>query len=145
MIEDMIERIGRAHPPRLYIREWMSDKGLDNKRLAERMGRAEGTVSKLLSAADQNPEKRSRQKITIEYLAEFADALNIEVAMLFRDPASPTRDELLRGYSNEQLTTALQLIEHSRAIGSPKASGVVSSDSDAPKPRRVQKRAGADR
>lgn len=142
MIDAMIERIGKARPPRLYIREWMRDKGLDNKRLAERMGRAEGTVSKLLSAADQNPEKRTTQKITVEYLAEFADALNVQVAQLFHDPARPTRDELLRGYTNEQLTTAIQLIEHSRSMASPTAVDVVAS-SEAPKPKRANKRAGA--
>ena len=96
----------------------MDHLGLTNRKMAERMERAEGTVSKLLSAADpvNSRGKRTTQKITVEYLAEFADAMNLEVPQLFRDPKTPTRDELLKGYSDEELTSAVQLIDHTRAI-----------------------------
>lgn len=96
----------------------MDHLGLTNRKMAERMERAEGTVSKLLSAADpvNSRGKRTTQKITVEYLAEFADAMNLEVPQLFRDPKAPTRDELLKGYSDEELTSAIQLIDHTRAI-----------------------------
>ena len=141
MIDDVMSRIGGARPPRLYIREWMADLGVNNKKLAERMDRAESTVSKLLAAADPNPGKRTSQKITIQYLAEFAAALNIEVAQLFRDPSAPTRDELLRGYSNEQLTTAIQLIEQSRKIALSEPDEAIDSDRD--EERRSGKRGAA--
>lgn len=113
----MIDRIGKREPPRLFIREWMKRLDINAKKLAERMDRAEGTVSKLLGAADppQPGKKRKTTKVTIEYLAEFAAALNVEVSQLFHDPERPTRDELLKGYSVEELTTAVQLIDHSRA------------------------------
>lgn len=113
----MIDRIGKREPPRLFIREWMRKLDINAKKLAERMDRAEGTVSKLLGAADPpHPgKKRKTTKVTIEYLAEFAAALNVEVSQLFHDPERPTRDELLKGYSVEELTTAVQLIDHSRA------------------------------
>lgn len=112
----MIDRIGNRRPTRLFIREWMRKLDINNKKLAERMDRAEGTLSKLLSAADYDPHKRSKQKVTIGYLEEIAHALDIEVEQLFRDPDMPTRDELLRGYTNEELTSALQLIEHTRRV-----------------------------
>lgn len=123
----MIDRIGKREPPRLYIREWMRKLDINAKKLAERMDRAEGTVSKLLGAADPPTPgvKRKTQKVTVEYLAEFAAALNIEVSQLFHDPDRPTRDELLKGYSVEELTTAVQLIDHSRASAAQTRPGVL--------------------
>ena len=68
----------------------------------------------------------------VEYLAEFAEAMGIEVPQLFRDPNAPTRDELLKGYSDEELTSAIQLIDHTRAISlqSPNKSVQSSSGTD---------------
>lgn len=135
----MIDRIGNRQPPRLFIREWMEHLGFSNRKLAERMDRAEGTVSKLLGAADpvNSRGKRTTQKITVEYLAEFADAMNLEVPQLFRDPHTPTRDELLKGYSDEELTSAVQLIDHTRAISLQKRAGAVETTEDATKKRAV--------
>ena len=111
----------------------MEHLGFTNRKLAERMDRAEGTVSKLLAAADpvNSRGKRTTQKITVEYLAEFADALNVEVPQLFRDPKAPTRDELLKGYSDEELTSAIQLIDHTRAISLQKPNRPVQSAREA--------------
>jgi transcriptional regulator with XRE-family HTH domain len=135
----VIDRIGNRHPPRLFIREWMTELGFTNRKLAERMERSEGTVSKLLAAADpvNSRGKRTTQKITIEYLAEFADALNIEVPQLFRDPKAPTRDELLKGYSDEELTSAIQLIDHTRAISLQKPSKPLQDGTEAKQKRVV--------
>jgi len=129
----VIDQIGNRRPPRLFIREWMEHLGFTNRRLAERMDRAEGTVSKLLAAADpvNSRGKRTTQKITVEYLAEFAEALNVDVPQLFRDPKAPTRDELLKGYSDEELTSAIQLIDHTRAIGLQKRPGPLVNTEDA--------------
>ncbi len=144
----MIDRIGKREPPRLFIREWMAKLDINNKKLAERMERSEGTVSKLLGAADppQVGKKRTTIKVTVEYLAEFADALNLEVSQLFHDPERPTRDELLRGYSVEELTTAVQLIDHSRASAAKSPQSVLGNtdtadDKHAPEGRR-QRRVG---
>lgn len=83
----MIDRIGPKKPTRLFIREWMEKVPIDNERLAERMDCSPGTVSKLLNG---------HMKMTTEWLAAFADALNVEVPQLFHDPNRPTMDELLR-------------------------------------------------
>jgi len=90
----MVERIHQSKPARLYIREWMATiPGLDQKRLAERMERSEGAVSKKLKA----PEK-----IDAQWLSDFANALSIAVPDLFRDPNAPTPEELLRGLTPQQ-------------------------------------------
>lgn len=71
---------------RVFIEEWMSTRDIPNqKALAKRMARAEGTISKKLARPS---------KIDLQWLAEFANALRVEVTDLFRDPAdlpsSPT-------------------------------------------------------
>jgi transcriptional regulator with XRE-family HTH domain len=119
--EGVVQRIGKSKPVRHFIREWMETKGVDNRRLADRMDVGEGTISKLLNG---------HMKMTLEYLAEIAGCLDIEVDQLFRDPKAPTRDELLRGYSNEELTSALQLIEHSRSRATGRATSASGKEDD---------------
>lgn len=97
-----VTRIGNRHPSQLYLREWIAERGLEQKQVAERMEIEPGTVSKLLNA---------RMKLTIEYLSGFADALDVSVSDLFRHPKTPTRDELLAMGTPDQLRAAMQLIE----------------------------------
>lgn len=97
----MIDRIGSKHPSRLYIREWMKEITIDQRRLAERMECKEGTVSKLLTGD---------MKMTVEWLARFADALDMPVPRLFVDPKAPTRDELLAAGTAEELRRAIQIV-----------------------------------
>jgi transcriptional regulator with XRE-family HTH domain len=91
---------------RVFLREWREYLGLTQEQIAERIGITKGTVSRM-ETKDREPN--------LGYLAAFAEAIDREVGELFRSPDVPTRDELLRGYSNEELTAALQLVEHSRA------------------------------
>lgn len=102
----MIDRIGPTRPTRLYIREWMEavNPTLDNERLAERMGIAPGTLSKLLNG---------RMKMTVEYLEGIASAIGVDdVAKLFHDPKRPTVDELLRGLPPDEERRVISMVEH---------------------------------
>lgn len=94
-------RIGSKYPSQLFIREWIKHRGLDQKRVAERMVIEEGTVSKLLNG---------KMEMTATYLAGFSDALEVPVPELFRDPKAPTRDELLSAGTAEELRRAIQIV-----------------------------------
>ncbi len=96
------DRIGPRKPHRHFIREWMKAKGLTQEKLAARLGITQGTISKAL---------KSKTVLTEEYLVGIADALDVDVADLFRDPASPTREELLRGLSDTEKLTVIRMIE----------------------------------
>lgn len=95
-------RIGRRRPYRLFIRDWMIERGLDNRRLSERMDCTEGTVSKLLN---------SEMKMTTDWLARFAYALDVEVADLYRSPGAPTQTDLLRDVPEEDLARVIRIIK----------------------------------
>lgn len=99
----MVDRIHSGKVPKLYIREWMQHRGYDQKRLAQIMEVGEGTVSKKLA----KPER-----IDAEWLARFADALNVEVTELFRDPAAPTARELLSGANEVQKKQILDYADY---------------------------------
>lgn len=101
----MIDRIGSKRPSRLYIREWIKKRSLDQKRIAERMNCEPGTVSKLLNGS---------MEMTTKWLGLFADALDLSVPELFRDPAAPTRDELLAAGTPDELRQAIRLIQMAR-------------------------------
>lgn len=101
-------RIGPRKPHRHFIREWMKAKGITQERLADRLGIAQGTVSKAL---------KSQTILTEEYMVGIAQALDVEVADLFRDPASPTREELLRGLTDTEKLTVIRMIDALRNAG----------------------------
>jgi transcriptional regulator with XRE-family HTH domain len=96
------DRIGPRKPHRHFIREWLKAKGITQEKLADRLGISQGTVSKAL---------KSKTILTEDYLVGIADALDVEVADLFRDPASPTREELLRGLTDTEKLTVIRMIE----------------------------------
>lgn len=83
----MVTRIYPRRPPKLYISEWISYRGLNQEQVADRMDCAPGTMSKLV---------KGHMKATVEWLARIADALDIEVQDLFHDPRKPTQQDLLR-------------------------------------------------
>jgi predicted XRE-type DNA-binding protein len=95
-------RIGPRQPHRHFIREWMKAKNLTQEKLADRMGITQGTVSKAL---------KSKTVLTEEYLVGISAALGVTVADLFRDPASPTQEELLRGLTEPERVTVIRMIE----------------------------------
>jgi transcriptional regulator with XRE-family HTH domain len=101
-------RIGPRKPHRHFIREWMRAKGLTQEKLADRMGITQGTVSKAL---------KSKTILTEEYLVGIASALDVDVADLFRDPASPTQEELLRGLTEPERQTVIRMIDALRNAG----------------------------
>lgn len=77
-----------------HIREWMKHIGLNQKRLAERIGIEPGTLSKLLNG---------EMGMTTDYLDRIASSLGIPMARLFSSPGAPDRAE---GLSDEDLKVA---------------------------------------
>lgn len=98
-----MDKIGSKRPQRLFIREWIEHLGLDQKRLAERMDVTEPTVSRLLSG---------KRKMTLDYLFGFADALNVPVSNLYRDPDMPSREELLSRLSDREFGEVLDFADY---------------------------------
>ena len=98
----MDARIGGKRPHKLFIREWIRYKRLDQKRLAERMGCEPGTLSKLING---------RMERTENWLSIIAEGLDVSVPDLFRDPESPSPEDLLRSATPEQRRRAFVVIE----------------------------------
>lgn len=96
-----MERIGPKKPFRHYIREWMEERNIDQRRLAERLDCKEGTVSKLLTG---------KMQLTANWLAGIAFALNIEVADIYQDPKRPSFDQLLQRLPEEKRKQAIDFI-----------------------------------
>lgn len=101
-------RIGPTKPFRHFIPEWMEKKGVNQERLAGRLECESSTISKLLTG---------RQRLSDVWLSGIATALDVDVADLFRDPAQPTREDLLAGLSDEQKRTVINLINIMRQAG----------------------------
>lgn len=102
-----MDRIGPREPPRHYLREWREEKGLTQQTLADRMDTGKDTVSRY---------ENGKRRMTLEMAAAFAYALDPEMdaVMLFRDPARPTRDELLRDLSEDEVSEVLDFADYVR-------------------------------
>lgn len=97
-----VTRIHGSKPPRLYLQEWMKHRGLNQVDLANRLEVGSiGTISKKLA----KPEK-----LTVEWLAKFAWALDVEPDRLYRHPDQPSPDELLRQADDSTKEVVLRIL-----------------------------------
>lgn len=103
MSKSELARIGRKKPVRLFIHEWMKHRGLTQMDIANRLEvGSTGTISKKLAKPMQ---------MSVEWLAKFAWALDVEVEDLYRDPHRPTQDDLLRDLDPTQKTVVIEMIK----------------------------------
>jgi transcriptional regulator with XRE-family HTH domain len=76
----MIDTIRPRRPPHIYAREHADAQGLTHARLADRMGIAKGTMSKLMNG---------KMEWTVSYAAAAAEALGLQsIDDLTRPPAA---------------------------------------------------------
>jgi transcriptional regulator with XRE-family HTH domain len=97
----MIARIGPKRPRRQYLRQWRELRGLTQEQVAERLDTSKGQVSRWESGG------RGMSAGVIEALEE---ALQLEPGDIFRDPAQPSVDELLRNATPEQRQQVLSVV-----------------------------------
>ncbi len=98
----MPARIGPKRPPELFIAEWRQARGLSQKRLAEKLGTTDMTVSRW---------ERGESLLNTDVMGALAAALGIESVDLYRHPDQPSADALLRGESPEIRDQAIAVIE----------------------------------
>ncbi|HMT13112.1 MAG TPA: helix-turn-helix transcriptional regulator [Aestuariivirga sp.] len=97
----MITRIGPKKPLRFYLAEWRIKRHLTQEQLAERVETTKATISRW-----ENQERDAGGKA----LAALADALNLEVPDLYRNPEMPSADALMRDARPEDQVKALRLV-----------------------------------
>lgn len=98
----MVARIGARRPRRHYLKEWRELRGLTQQQLAERLDTGKDQISRWESG---------KRGMTAEVIDALCEALQLEPGDLFRDPAQPSADELLRNASPEQRRQAISVIE----------------------------------
>lgn len=99
----MVTRIGPKNPVRLYIAEWrLYRDDMSQEQLANRIGSTKSSISRW---------ETGDRDITSSALGAIAEALRCEVPDLYRDPARPSADALLRNTSETVRKQALRLIE----------------------------------
>ena len=111
MVLCMVTRIGPTKPLRNYIRQIREKRGLTQEQLADRVGTYKGQISNWENA------KRS---ISPAVQHAVAQALDVEPGDLFRDPARPSADELLRNVTDDIHREA---IEHIKLVISRRSGG----------------------
>jgi transcriptional regulator with XRE-family HTH domain len=104
----MVTRIGPKKPVRLYIAEWRNLRKMNQQQLADRIGSTKSSISRW---------ETTNRDITLGALGAIAEALSCDVEDLFRDPARPSADALLRNMNVDDSTRrrAFRLIEALKA------------------------------
>jgi transcriptional regulator with XRE-family HTH domain len=99
----MVTRIGPKRPVRLFIAEWRKHRGdMSQEQLANRIGSTKSSISRW---------ETGERDITLGALGAIAEALDCQVADLYRDPARPSADALLQGMDDTTRRQAFRLIE----------------------------------
>lgn len=96
-------RIGPRRPRRTYLKEWREKKGLTQQQLADRLGVSDVTVHRW---------EKGIAKLSTPVMEAIAEALDIEPGDLYRDPARPTQDDLLRDLPPETVQEAIRFIDY---------------------------------
>ena len=84
----MNKRMSPKRTKRIFLREWREHRGLTGEKLAEKLDTGKDQISRW---------ENSKRRINLDVQLVLAEALNIEPEDLFRDPATPSADALLRG------------------------------------------------
>lgn len=100
----MVTRIGSRKPRRIYLAEWREYRQLTQKQLGERL---EPPVSDMAVSRWE----RGDRLLNTEKIDQVCYALDIEPMDLYRDPARPSADELLRGAPRDVQDKAFQVLE----------------------------------
>lgn len=98
----MPARIGPRKPLKVHIALWREHRGLSQQQLADRLGTTDVTISRW---------ETGKRQPDINAQAAIAEALNIEMADLFRLPTTPSADALLRDQPQEVRDQAIRLIQ----------------------------------
>jgi hypothetical protein len=86
-VSGMVTRIHRSVRPRLFLREHRQAKGISTVYMAGRMGMERESLLRL--------EREAQTRCTPDKQAQYAEALGIEPAALWRLPGEPSVDSLL--------------------------------------------------
>jgi transcriptional regulator with XRE-family HTH domain len=97
-----MDRIGPRKPIRWFLREWRKHRRLTLQQVAARLDTSPSVLSDL---------ENGKSRMNDDWIAGFAWAYQVEPSDLLRDPAMPTRDELLSMGTPEQLRAAMSLIK----------------------------------
>lgn len=97
----MPARIGPKKPLRLFIAEWREEKGLTQQQLGDRLETSDVTVSRW---------ETGKRKPDLDAQAAIAEALGIPPADLYRHPAQPSADALLRGQPKDVVENVFKMI-----------------------------------
>lgn len=104
MATPRIRRGARAH---LYIEEWMDARGLNDEKVANRIGVDRATV---------NRWRNQQHRLNPEKMAILAEALDLEgTADLFRPPARPSLDSIVRDAPEDVQAMAADIVR--RMVG----------------------------
>lgn len=105
----MVTRIGPKAPIKHYLKEWRVKIGLTQQQLADRL--PSGDDGRPTGKDQISRWERRERGMTMDVQAALAEALGIDPWQLFRDPAQPSADELLKNATPQQRQQAFFLIE----------------------------------
>jgi transcriptional regulator with XRE-family HTH domain len=100
----MVTHIGRRRPGHLYLDEWFSDRGLNDEKVAARIGVDRTTVWKW---------RKNQSRLDPDRIAALAEALNCKPKQLWGlppDPGRPSIDALLEDAPDDVVRKAFEMI-----------------------------------
>lgn len=106
----MVTRIGSSKPYRHYLKEWRLKKEMTQQKLADRL--PVGDDGKPTGKDQISRWERNERGMTMDVQMALTEALGLDSpADLFRDPNTPSADELLKQATPQQRRQVFFLID----------------------------------
>jgi hypothetical protein len=101
-LSHLIPQIGEGRRPHLYIDEWMQKRGLNDEKIALRIGVARETIWRW---------RKEQHRLNPGKMAALANALDLEPEDLWRPPERASVDAILRNVDDELHQTAVDIVQ----------------------------------
>lgn len=102
IITNMATRIRKGVRPHLYVTEWFENRGLNDEKVGARVGVDRATIFRW---------RKEQHRLNPDKIAALAKALDIEPQELWRPPARPSLDALVKDASDDVVSMAFDIVK----------------------------------
>lgn len=101
-LHDATIQIRKGARPHLYVDEWFAERGVNDEKVGNRLGRDRATIFRW---------RKEQHRLNPDKIAALAKALDLEPEELWRPPARRSLDALVKDSSDDVVSMAFDIVK----------------------------------
>lgn len=101
-LHDAAIQIRRGARPHLYVTEWFEQRGVNDEKVGDRIGVDRATIFRW---------RKEQHRLNPDKIAALAKALDLEPEDLWRPPARPSLDALIKDAPDDVVSMAFDIVK----------------------------------